>query len=77
MTPKVSPKVRRRLKELDDIAEALAPVDGLYSRRAEIYVELREQDPPVPFRVIAEHARSTEDAVIQATKKAKRLRDEA
>lgn len=62
---------RGLLDELDGIAEYLEPVEQKYARRAEIMVQLRERKPPVKHRIIAEAARSSEDAVIQTVRKAR------
>lgn len=65
-------ETRALLGELDGIANYLDAVDEKYERRAEIFLALRGRTPPVKHRIIAEFAHSTEEAVIQVIRKAKR-----
>lgn len=70
--PTGCPDERPLLAELRRIAKRIARVGPLYERRAEIYQELRECDPPVKHRVIADAAGTTEEAVIQVLRAANR-----
>lgn len=65
-------ETRALLGELDGIANYLDGVDEKYERRSEIFLALRERKPPVKHRILAVFAHSTEEAVIQAIRKAKR-----
>lgn len=63
-------ETRALLGELDGIANYLDAVPAKYDRRTEIFLRLRKRKPPVKYRIIAEFAHSTEEAVIQAYRKA-------
>jgi hypothetical protein len=62
---------RALLGELDGIANYLDGVDEKYERRSEIFLTLRARTPPVKHRILAVFAHSTEEAVIQALRKAR------
>lgn len=63
-------ETRQQLDELGKIAEQLADVETLYARRSEILVALRQRDRPVKYRILAAFSRSTEEAMLQAYRKA-------
>lgn len=63
-------ETRALLAELDEIATFLDGVPAKYDRRTEIFLRLRARKPPVKYRIIADFAHSTEEAVIQAYRKA-------
>ena len=63
-------ETRTLLAELDEIADYLDSVPAKYDRRTEIFLRLRARKPPVKYRIIADFAHSTEEAVIQAYRKA-------
>lgn len=63
-------ETRALLGELDGIANYLDAVPEKYDRRTEIFLRLRARKPPVKYRIIADFAHSTEEAVIQAYRKA-------
>lgn len=65
-------ETRALLGELDGIANYLDGVQAKYDRRTEIFLALRARKPPVKYRIIADYAHSTEEAVIQAYRKATR-----
>lgn len=62
------------MAELDQVADRLDVVEAerteLYARRLAIFQRARAIDPPVTQRELAERARVTEPAVIQALRKA-------
>lgn len=59
------------LDELDDIASTLDEVDDLYQRRVEIFALLRQVDPPITVRTLAERAHLTKGAATQVVRTAK------
>lgn len=58
------------LSELDSVSRRLAPVDGLRRRRNSLLLALKELG--VPYRTIAEHDLSGEEACRVAVNKARR-----
>ncbi len=67
------------LAELDTVAAELEQAEAerteLYAKRLAIYQEARALDPPVTQRELAERAKVTEVAVIQALRKAARQQE--
>jgi transcription initiation factor TFIIIB Brf1 subunit/transcription initiation factor TFIIB len=69
------------LAELGQVAAELEVAEAerteLYAKRLAIYQEARALDPPVTQRELAERAKVTEVAVIQALRKAARQQEAA
>lgn len=64
----------RTLEQLDELAEIaayLAEVDAKYARRAELLLELRDRPQPVKYRILGAFADASEEAMLQAYRKAK------
>jgi hypothetical protein len=59
------------LDELAEIADYLEKVDAKYARRAEILLELRDRPQPVKYRILGAFAGASEEAMLQAYRKAK------
>lgn len=59
------------LDELAEIAEYLAEVETKYARRAELLLELRDRPQPVKYRILGAFAGASEEAMLQAYRKAK------
>lgn len=58
------------LSELADVATAQQQLmDRLWAARLALFDRLRSADPPVPQKVIAQHAKVSEGAVTQAVRK--------
>lgn len=60
-----------QLDELAQIAEYLAEVDAKYARRAELLLALRDRPQPVKYRILGAFADASEEAMLQAYRKAK------
>ena len=71
-----SPEITARLKELGQIGREIdktsGKLDDLYARRADLYIALREANPPLSYREIAAAAGATEASVTQVMLKARR-----
>lgn len=58
------------LEQLADVATAQQQLmDRLWAARLQLFDRLRSADPPVPQKVIAQHAKVSEGAVTQAVRK--------
>lgn len=64
------PFTENLLQQLDSVSRRLAPVDGLRRRRNSLLLALKELG--VPYRTIAEHDLSGEEACRVAVNKARR-----
>jgi len=60
-----------QLAELESIAEYLADVETKYARRAELLIALRDRPQPVKYRILGAFADASEEAMLQAYRKAK------